>query len=107
MLGVVAGQPDEIALQFEADDAAVLHPRRETQRRRAGAASDIEDQLVFFGRDGGGEKDRIDRDARAVCRLPQPDAATEEGILADRGGGFGRAQRSSASAAAISARARR
>jgi hypothetical protein len=59
-------------------------------------------------RNRGGEKNRIDRDPRAVCRLPEPDAPVEEAVLGQGGvrtGGL--AQRSSSSAAAISARARR
>jgi hypothetical protein len=76
-----------------------------------------------LGRNSGGEKHRIDRDPRAVCRLAEPDAPAEEGVLGQRGGGFagglgglgrngigpgglGCGQRSSSSAAAISARAR-
>jgi hypothetical protein len=85
------------------------HPSGETQRRRAGAAADIENQLMRLGGNSGGEKDRIDRDARAVCRLPQPEAPAEEGILGERGAaeGLARAQCSSSSAAAMTAWARR
>jgi hypothetical protein len=63
-----------------------------------------------LGRNGGGKKHRIDRDPRAVCRLPESDAPAEESVLGQGGvglGGLGLAQRSSSSAAAISARARR
>ena len=63
-----------------------------------------------LGRDGGGEKNRVDRDARAVSRLPQPDMPAEQGVLGQRGvrlGGLGRGQRRSSSAAAMTAPARR
>ncbi len=63
---IVAGQPNKVALQFEADDAALRHPRGEAQRRRAGTAADIENQMVGLGGNRGGEKNRIDRDPRAV-----------------------------------------
>ena len=63
-----------------------------------------------LGRDRGGKKYRIDRRARATRRLPQPDAAAEQGVLGRRGIGpdirLGYAQRSSSSAAAMIARAR-
>jgi len=66
---------------------------------------------MTLGRNGGGEKNRIDRDPRAVCRLPEPDAPAEESVLGQGGGvsfgGLGCGQRSSSSAASISARARR
>ena len=63
--------------------------------------------MVGLGRNRGGEKNRIDRDPRAVYRLAEPDPPAEEAVLAQRGlrsGGL--AQRSSSSAAAISALAR-
>jgi hypothetical protein len=68
-----------------------------------------------LGGNGGGEKNRIDRRPCAVCRLPEPNPPAEEGVLGQgRGigpGGLGRrglgcGQRSSSSAASISARAR-
>ena len=65
---------------------------------------------MTLGRNRGGEKNRIDRDPRAVCRLPEPDAPAEEAVLGQGGlglRGIGGAQRSSSSAAAISAWARR
>ena len=62
---VVAGEADEIALHFEPDDPALRHPRRQAQHRRPGAAADIENKLMRLGRHRGGEKHRIDRDARS------------------------------------------
>ena len=61
-----------------------------------------------LGGNSGGEKDRIDRDARAVRRLAQADAPAEKCVLGEDGTGIGgrrRAQRSASSAAAITARA--
>ena len=69
--------------------------------------------MMRLGGNGGGEKNRIDRDPRAVRRLPEPDTPAEEAVLGQRGAGRGGigprglGQRSSSSAAAISARARR
>ena len=61
-----------------------------------------------LGGNRGGEKNRIDRGPRTVCRLPEPDAPAEKRILGQGGGvGLGGGQRSSSSAASISARARR
>ncbi len=63
-----------------------------------------------LGGNRGGEKNRIDRGPRAVCRLPEPNAPAEKGVLGQSGlgpGGLGCGQRSSSSAASISARARR
>ena len=40
----------------------VRHPRRQAQHRRAGAAADIEHQLMGLGRHRGGEENRVDRD---------------------------------------------
>ncbi len=43
---------------------------------------------MTLGRNRGGEKHRIDRGPRAVCRLPEPDASAEKGVLG-QGGGVG------------------
>ena len=59
-----------------------------------------------LGRNRGGKKNGIDRGPRAVCRLPEPDAAAEKAVLGQPTVGLGCGQRSSSSAAAISARAR-
>ena len=80
---VVAGQPDQIALHFEPDDAHMRHPRRQAQHRRPGAAADIEHQLMRLGRHRGGEKDRVDRDPVAILRLAQADPAAEQAILGE------------------------
>ena len=61
-----------------------------------------------LGGNRGGEKNRIDRGPRAVCRLPEPNPPAEESVVGQGGGiGLGCGQRSSSSAASISARARR
>jgi hypothetical protein len=60
-----------------------------------------------LGRNNGGEKNGIDRDPCAFCRLSEPDAPAEESVLGQGGVKLGRAQRSSSSAAAITAWARR
>ncbi len=64
-----------------------------------------------LGGNRGGEKNRIDRGPRAVCRLPEPNPSAEESVLGQGGrvglGRLGCGQRSSSSAASISARARR
>ena len=43
---------------------------------------------MTLGRNCGGEKHRIDRGPRAVCRLPEPDAPAEKRVLG-QGGGVG------------------
>ncbi len=43
---------------------------------------------MTLGRNRGGEKHRIDRGPRAVCRLPEPDAPAEKRVLG-QGGGVG------------------
>ena len=92
---VVAGQPHQVALHFEADDAALRHARREAQHRRAAAAADVEHQLPRFGRHRGGEKDRIDRDAGAVRAAAGAGRARRAAVL----GETARRRRSSLSAA--------
>ena len=82
-IDVVAGQPDQIALHFEPDDAHMRHPRRQAQHRRAGAAADVEHQLMRLGRHRGSEKDRVDRDPVAVLRLAQAHPAAEQAILGE------------------------
>jgi hypothetical protein len=106
---IVAGQSDKAALQVESDDATFRQSRREAQARRAGATADIENKLPRLGGNRGGEENRIDRDTCTACQLPQPDAAAEERVLGQgrSGTGIGRGQRSSSSAAAITAPARR
>jgi hypothetical protein len=60
-----------------------------------------------LARNSGGEEDGIDRDPRAVCRLPEPDAPAEQSVLGQGRIGLGGGQRSSSSPAAIIAWARR
>jgi hypothetical protein len=104
---IVASQPCQIGLQFEPDDATFRHARGQAQARRSAAAADIEHDLARFDRDRGGEKNRVDRDARAIMRLTNADAPPEQRIPARRRRRFGNTQRSSPSAAAMMLRARR
>ena len=103
---IVAGEPHQVALHFEPDDADMRHPRRQAQHRRPDAAADIEHQLMRLGRHRGSEKDRVDGDPIAVHRLAQPDPAAEQAILGEGrlGGGF--AHLASSPAASSTARAR-
>jgi hypothetical protein len=78
---VVARQPDEIALHFEAHEARMRHARGEAQHRCARPAADIEHQLMRFRGNRGGEEYRIDCDAVSRRRLLQANAAAEETVL--------------------------
>ena len=82
---IVARQPDEIALHFEADEARMRHARGEAQHRSARPATDVEHQLMRFRRDRGGEEHRIDRDAVSRRRLLQANAAAEQTVLGESG----------------------
>ena len=82
---VVARQPDEVALHFEADEARMRHPRGEAQHRGARPATDVEHQLMRFRRDRGGEEHRIDRDPVSRRRLLQANAAAEQTVLGESG----------------------
>ena len=82
---IVAGEPDEVALHFEPDDPRMRHSRGEAQHRRARPATDVEHQLVRFGGDRSGEEHRVDRDAVAAGRLPQPNAPAEQPVLGEGG----------------------
>ena len=95
---------DEIALRLEAGDAAAIDPQREAQRRRAGAAADIEYGVARFRRHRGRQQHRIDGGAVAVARLAQPHPAAEQRVLAERRLGRGRGQ-PAASPASASTRA--
>ena len=81
---IVAGDADQLALHLEPDDAALRHPRREAQHRRAGAAAEIEHRMRRLRRHGGGEEDRVDRGPRPVRRLAQPDPPAEQVVLGER-----------------------
>ena len=82
---IVARQPDEVALHFEADEARMRHARGEAQHRSARPATDVEHQLMRFRRDRGGEEHRIDRDAVSGCGLLQENAAAKQSVLGESG----------------------
>ncbi len=83
---VVARQANEIALHLEADEPRMRHARGKAQHRGARPATDVEDQLMRFRRDRGGEEHRIDRDAISRRRLLQANTAAEQTVLGE--GGF-------------------
>ncbi len=61
------------------------HARGEAQHRSARAATDVEDKVMWFRRDRGGEKHRVDRDAISGRRLLQANAAAEQTVLGESG----------------------
>ena len=61
------------------------HSRSEAQHCSAGAATDIENELMRLRRDRGGEEHRIDGDAVSCRRLFQANAAAEQTVLSKTG----------------------
>jgi hypothetical protein len=82
---VVTRQADEIPLHLEADEAGVRHTRSKTQHRSAGPATNIEHELMRFGRHCGGKEHRIDRGAISGCGLPYANPTTEQPIFGEGG----------------------
>ena len=84
VLGGVA--PREVGigrLQLEAVELDPRHPRGEAEAGGAGAAAEVEDPLARTRLDEGGQQHRIGGGAVARQRLPEPEAAAEEGVAAE------------------------
>src|SRR4030095_6045328 len=77
---VAVSQVSELALQVDADTAYARHAPRQAARRRPHPAAEIDHRLALFRRAGGGEQDRIDRDAIAQRRLMQRDAPAKHAV---------------------------
>jgi hypothetical protein len=74
---VIAGEPDEVALHFQANNAGMRHASGKTQHRSARSASDIEDELMRFRWNRGSEENRVDRYPIPDRPLFQADAAAK------------------------------
>ena len=110
---VAPGERGVVGLQLQPMQLDPGDPGGEAEAGRAGAAAEVEHARARIGGGEGGEEHRVDGGAIAAARLPEPQAAAEEGVAGRPGGvlrrglGTGHGTRPSTALSARMARARK